>query len=715
MLTLALEKMSEANLMKYMNLKSFQSLFLVVLIALSGFQLNAQDKLKNMPGYERYREIAPQIRGSVQPGILRATWAEDGKTFEYVMDGKLWQYDVKKKKATDMGAAPRPERGPRPWRPARGRQYPSADSPDGQWKALTESRNMYLSKPDGSGKIAITTDGNLENMNKYGIATWVYGEELGQNTAMWWSPDSKKIAFYKFNEKGAKQYYVLLDQLALYDSLEIMSYPKVGEPNLPVDLMVYDLETQQITQFDVRDGQPFEDGPLGTYLYGMDWTPDGKEFLYHSTNRKQDIMEYRAADPATGKSRTVVREEWLASFTKNTPEMYVLEDGEHFIWASERTGFNNYYLYNWDGTLVNPITQHQFEVSNIIRVDEKAGVMYYMARSGDNHMKMQLHRVNLDGTKDTRLTDPAFNHSVNIAPDGEHFIDIMQTHNTPPVTKLISAEGKELATLAESDISKWEELGLKTVEAFTFTSADGVTELHGLLHFPSNFDPNKKYPLLLANYGGPATNEFRETFTFPNPLTEYGFLVVDIDGRNVRGRGKRLLDQLYGNLGIVEQDDFAEGIKSLYDRPYFDKDRVGVYGTSYGGTTAAMSLLRFPDVYHAAVVNSAVTDWINYDNIYTERYMNTLENNQAGYDAFNLMNYAKNLEGEMLIYYGTADNNVHPSNSLQLIKALQDAGKSFEVQVGPDRGHTAVSTDRMMEFFIEHLVMNKNQKMGIKR
>ena len=715
MLTLASEKMSEANLMKYMNLKSFKSLFLVVLMAFSGIQLQAQDKLKNMPGYDRYREVAPQIRGSVQPGIVRATWAEDGKTFEYVMDGKLWQYDVKKKKATDMGDAPRPERRQRAWRPARGRQYPSAESPDGNWKAFTENRNMYLSKPDGSGKMAITTDGNLENMNKYGIATWVYGEELGQNTAMWWSPDSKKIAFYKFNEKGAKQYYVLLDQLNLYDSLEVMSYPKVGEPNLPVDLMVYDLETKEMTQFDVRDGNSFQDGPLGTYLYGMSWTPDGKEFLYHSTNRKQDIMEYRAGNPKTGETRVVVREEWLPSFTKNTPEMRVLEDGEHFIWASERTGFNNYYLYNWDGTLVNAITQHDFEVSNIVKVDEDKGELYYMARSGDNHMKMQLHRVKLDGKKDTRLTDPTMNHSVNVAPDGKHFIDIIQTHNTPPKTLLINDKGKEIAVLAESDISKWEELGLKTVEAFTFTSADGVTELHGLIHFPSNFDPNKKYPLILANYGGPATNEFRENFTFPNPLTEYGFLVVDIDGRNVRGRGKRLLDQLYGNLGIVEQDDFAEGIKSLYDRPYFDKDRVGVYGTSYGGTTAAMSLLRFPDVYHAAVANSAVTDWINYDNIYTERYMNTLENNKAGYDAFNLMNYAKNLEGELMIYYGTSDNNVHPSNSLQLIKALQDAGKSFEVQVGPDRGHTAVSTDRMMEFFIEHLVMNKNEKMDIKR
>jgi dipeptidyl-peptidase-4 len=695
---------------------SLTTLCIAFVMCISATQLlNAQDKLKNMPGYEQYTTVAPQIRGSVERGTLSVQWAEDGSSFDYSKDGKRYRYNVKKKSTSEV-AMPEPQaRRSFGNRPARGRQYASSDSPDGTIKAFTKNRNMYLSKPDGSGVIAITNDGNLTNEVKYGIATWVYGEELGQNTAMWWSPDSKKIAFYRFEEKGAQKYYVLLDQLKLYDSLEIMSYPKVGADNLPVDVMMYDLETKKVTMLDTRDGKAYDDGALGTYLYGMSWTPDGKELLYHSTNRKQDIMELRAADPITGKSRTVVREEWLPSFTKNTPEMAVLEDGKRFVWASERNGFNNYYLYDFQQGLINPITLHQFEVSNVVSIDEKAGEMYYMARSGENHMKMQLHRVRLDGEKDTRMTDPKLNHSVNLAPNGKHFIDITQTHNTPPVTNLMDAKGRLIAELATSDLSKHKELGLKKVEAFTFISADGVTELHGLLHFPSNFDASKKYPLLLANYGGPATNEFTENFTLPNPLTEYGFLVAEIDGRNVRGRGKKLLDQLYGHLGIVEQDDFAEGIKSLYDRPYFNKDKVGVYGTSYGGTTAAMSLLRFPEVYHAAVANSSVTDWMSYDNIYTERFMNLVENNQQGYDDFKLMKYASNLEGELMIYYGTSDNNVHPSNSLQLIKALQDAGKSFDVQVGPDRGHTAVSTERMMEFFIEHLVMDNAMTLNIKR
>jgi len=688
-------------------LKTSIKLLTLLVLALSVNISFAQDKLKKMPGYERYSEIAPKIRRSVKTVPRTYTWNEESTAFEYNHDGKRLKHDVKSGKTSEVEDVVQTNNRRRFGnRPQRGRQYASADSPDGKLKAYTKDRNMYISNPDGSNEIAITTDGNEETQKKYGIATWVYGEELGQITAMWWSPDSKKVAFYRFEEKDAEMYYVLYDQVKIQDSVEIEAYPKVGADNLPVDVMVYDLETKKTTLLDTRNGKPFNDGALGTYLYGMDWTPDGKEFLFHTTNRKQDIMEYKAADPSTGKTRTIVREEWLPSFTKNTPEMRVLEDGKHFIWASERSGFNNYYLYNWDGTMVNAITSHNFEVNRILKVDEKKKQLYYEARSGDNHMKMQLHRVNFDGTKDVRLTDPTYNHSVTISPDGKYFVDVAQTHKIAPFTTLVNAKGKKVADIAKSDTSEFDKLGLKNVEVFTFTSADGVTQLHGMLHFPSNFDPNKKYPLILANYGGPATNAFRETFTLPSSLTEYGFLIANIDGRNVRGRGKKLLDQLYGNLSIVEMDDFAEGIKSLYNRPYFDKDNVGVYGTSYGGTTAATSLMRFPDVYHAAVANSAVTDWRNYDTIYTERFMNLITNNKEGYDAANLMNYAKDLQGELMIYFGTSDNNVHPSNSLQLIKALQDAGKSFEVQVGPDRGHTAMNRDRMMEFFIEHLVID---------
>ncbi|OBX27056.1 dipeptidyl-peptidase-4 [Gelidibacter algens] len=687
--------------------KKTTALFCLSLCLLSGVTTNAQGKIKNMPGYDQYQKMASQLYSSVQRLSPKVDWSADGNTFTYIENDTVHTFDVNKKKVITSEVYKSPPRTPYSGqgRPARGRQYASVISPDAKLKAFTKDRNVYISNPDGSNVVAITSDGNEENLVKYGIATWVYGEELGQNTAMWWSPDSKKVAFYRFEEKDAQMYYVLYNQTKIQDSLEVEAYPKVGAKNLPVDLLVYDLETKKTITVDTRDGKPFNDGAIGTYLYEIDWSPDGKELLFHSTNRKQDLMEFKAANPITGKSRVVVREEWVPSFTENSPEIYKLKDNQHFIWASERNGFKNYYLYNFNGKLVNKLTQHDFEVDRIIEVDEAKKLVYYMAASGDNHMKMQLHRVNLDGTNDVRLTNPAYHHSVVLSPTGSHFIDIAQTHNSPPFMNLVNEKGNVIAELLKTDLSKFEALGFKTVETFEFTSADGETKLHGMIHFPSQFDPTKKYPLILSNYGGPATNAFTETFRLPNPITEFGFLVVNIDGRNVGGRGKEMLDKLYGNLGIVEMDDFAAGIKSLYDRPYFDKTRVGVYGTSYGGTVAAMSLLRFPEVYHAAVANSAVTDWRNYDNIYTERYMNLLENNKEGYEASSVMNYAKDLKGELMIFYGTNDNNVHPSNSLQLIQALQKAEKSFEVQVGPDQGHTAVNFSRMMEFFIQHLIM----------
>jgi dipeptidyl-peptidase-4 len=444
---------------------------------------------------------------------------------------------------------------------------------------------------------------------------------------------------------------------------------------------------------------------VGHYVYAVEWSPDGRELTFNRTNRRQNVMEFTACSPDTGACRVVVREEWPTGWVDNHPARRYLADGRRFLWISERTGFANVYLYDLTGRLLATLTEHPFEVASIVRVDEDAGVVWYMARSGDNHMKLQLHRVRLDGSGDVRLTDPAFNHSVQVAPDGRHFVDVAQTHDQAPVSRLLDADGEVVAELATSDLSRFQALGLKSVEMFTFPAADGVTELHGMLHRPSNFDPSRRYPLLVSVYAGPATNGARETFTPPNPLTEYGFLYVTLDARSAGGRGKRFLDAIYGKLGVVEIDDLAAGVRALGERPYVDGGSVGIFGTSYGGYASAMAILRYPDVFRAASASSPVTDWRHYDTIYTERYMWTPQGNTVGYDQGACMTYADNLKGRLMLYYGTADNNVHPSNMMQLIAALQQAEKSFEVQVGPDRGHSSINRDRMMEFFIENLLI----------
>jgi dipeptidyl-peptidase-4 len=385
-----------------------------------------------------------------------------------------------------------------------------------------------------------------------------------------------------------------------------------------------------------------------------------------------------------------------------------VRDGRRFIWASERTGFRNLYLYDVNGKLLTTLTKHPFEVGNVVSVDEKAGVVYYTARSGDNFMKMQLHRVGLDGKNDRRLTDPTLTHQTSLAPDGRHIVDVAQAHDRAPVTRLLDADGKVVAELAKSDLTKFDSLGLKPVELFTFTAADGTTQLHGMLHKPSNFDPAKRYPVLVSVYGGPATNGASETFTVPNAYTELGFLVVTLDARSAAGRGKRFLDAIYQKLGQTEIDDMAAGVKALAARPYVDGARVGIFGTSYGGYASALALLRHPETFAAASAMSPVTDWRNYDTIYTERYMWTPAGNAAGYAAGSAMTYADSLRGRLMLYYGTADNNVHPSNTMQLVTALQRAGKSFDLQVGPDRGHTALNSNRMLEFFIQTLVLDRS-------
>lgn len=668
--------------------------------------LQAQDRVRSMPGFDQYQKMSGQIAGAIKSGALMVTWTPDGKAFDYTRDGKRWRYTVATRTTEETTAAPA-NAGGRGFGggPERGRQQASALSPDSSKKAFYRDRNLFVSDASGSNESPITSDGSEAKRIKYGTASWVYGEELGQTTAMWWNPAGTKIAYYRFDEMPVKDYFLGMDQTKVQAALDVEAYPKAGAPNPVVDLFVYDLATKQTTRIDVRGGKPFENDVVGHYVYAVRWSPDGSALTFNRTNRRQNIMEFTACDPSAGSCRVVVREEWPASWTENRPTMTYLADGKRFLWTSERTGFRNFYLYDLNGTLLSTVTKHPFEVANVVKLDEKSNTLWYMARDGDNHMKMQLHRVGLDGKSDKRLTDPAFNHTVSLSPDMKWFVDVAQTHDQAPVTRLHDATGKMISELAKSDLTKFEQLGLKKAELYTYKAADGVTELHGLLFKPSNFDASKKYPVLVTVYGGPATNGARETFANPNALTEFGFIVLSLDSRSAAGRGKRFLDAIYQKLGTVEIDDQAAGVTALKDRPYVDVSRVGIFGTSYGGYASALALLRHPDVFHAAAASSSVTDWRNYDSIYTERYMWIPQENVAGYDEGSAMKYADKLKGRLMLYYGTADNNVHPSNTMQLIQSLQRAGKSFDLQVGPDAGHTGLNGMRMMEFFIENLVL----------
>ena len=712
------------------------------LVAQGGGQQVVLDRLRTMPGYEQYTKMQDALRTggpAFASGALTVSWDKDSSGFTYARDGKLQRFDIRTRQTTATGEAPAeaiggrgtgraggggagggrgggarvlPSGAPNPCpaeTPDRGRQRTCDPAPDGAMKAYYKDRNLWISKADGSGEFAVTTKGSEKDRTKYGSGSWVYGEELGQTSAIWWSPDGKKVAFYRFDESPVQDFFLQMRQTQIQSALDVEAYPKAGSNNPIADVLVFDTVTRETKTFDVRDGKPFSNDVVGHYVYNLSWSPDSRELYMNRTNRRQQVMEFVACSPETTKCRVIVREAWLTGWTDNRPQIRWLADNKRFIWESDRNGWTNYYLGDVSGTPLTPITHHTtFEAGAIVKFDEAANVLFYMARDGDNHMKMQLHRVALDGSGHMRLTDPAFTHAVSISPDNKYFTDVYQTHNQPPATRLVdAATGKVVADLATSDLTRFDQLKLRKLEQFTYKAADGQTTLYGTIAFPSNFDPAKQYPTLVPVYGGPASgsNVPTENFSTPSASTEYGFLIVNLSSRAAPGMGRRVLDSIYMKLGITEMADMAEGIKALWTRPYFDKTRVGIYGTSYGGYTSALSLLKFPDVYTAAAASSAVTSWYHYDTIYTERFMWIPQENKEGYEGGNAMNYAKNLKGRLLIYYGTADNNVHPNNAMQLIRALQLAGKSFEVQVGPDAGHSGVNAQRMMEFFIENLVV----------
>lgn len=684
-------------------------LALLSLLVIVGTDAIAQDRLPGMPRYDRYVKLRGEIGGSVKRADASGTWDPDSTAFHFRRDGK--EFSVSTKDGA-IKEAPFPAanttagtRAGQRRAPERGRQFDTIFTADGALKAFHRDRNVYLSKADGTEEVAITTDGSAAERTKNGVASWVYGEELGVREAMWFSPDSKFLAFYRFDEKEVKDYYLAMNVTQIQNALDAEPYPKAGTPNPKVALFLVNLVTRQKVQVDAE----FGDASLGHYVYEVRWSPSGDELLYHRTNRKQNIMEFCAANPSTGKSRVIVREEWLPSWTENAPFIHWFEDKKRFLWASERSGFRNFYLGNIDGSPLKQITNHKFDVGNVVRLDEKGNRLWYMARSGDNPHRLQLHRVGLDGRNDKRLTDPKFHHTVNLSPNGMAFVDTAEAIDVAPTVRLCDGEGKNLATISESDLTKFKDLGLQHVERFKFKAADGVTDCYGTLQKPSDFDPGRKYPVIVDVYGGPDSGGSPDRFALPDARTELGFLIVWIDGRGTNGRGKAFKDALYGKLGVVEIDDQAAGVKALAQRPYVDGTRVGIQGTSYGGYSSVMAILRHPDTFHVAVASSSVTAWENYDTIYTERYMGLPwdSENKAGYEAGSAMTYAKNLKGNLMMFYGTADNNVHPANTYQLARALQRAGKRFDLMVGPDQGHAGINGNLELEYFIENLILKR--------
>ncbi len=629
-------------------------------------------------------------RQEVKLFFNRFQYLDGGKKIQFQAVNKVFVYDPASAKL--YGYEPEREIVG-----VRGRRYGDTLSPDLKSRAFTRDFNLFIKDMDGN-ETALTTDGTEDLRN--GFPDWVYPEELGQYQAYWWSPDSKRIAFMQFDEKPVTKYPIVHDVQPI-PRFELLGYPKPGGNNPIVRLFIVDVATRKIVRLETGDD-------LDVYLYRGQWTNDGREFTYHRLNRLQNKLEIFAADPATGKTRLLLTDTDPCYIDEST-DLIFLKDNQRFLWTSERSGWREVYLYDLSGKLLKQLTNAKLPVRGIQGVDEARGWVYFSGQEA-NGTESHAYKVKLDGGGFTKLTKEPGSHNLNYSPTYDFYTHSFSSFDVPPRTTLCQADGKVLRVLNEQTPSK-EFLDLKLVkpEHFLFKSADGQYDLDGLIYFPAHFDPNEKYPLLLSIYGGPGSKGVTNRYNMTDgsqALAQLGFLVAVCDYRGVSGRGKAFQNLHYMKLGQVELEDHVAFVKALGARPYVDTTRVGIAGHSYGGYFTCIALLKEPDVFHVGVAGAPVTDWRNYDTIYTERYMRRPQDNPEGYEKGSCLTYAKNLKGKLFIHHGAVDDNVHPGNTIQLVEALLKENKKFDLMIYPEQQHGIGFRrygESRVEYFIEHL------------
>jgi dipeptidyl-peptidase-4 len=561
-------------------------------------------------------------------------------------------------------------------------------SPDGKQLAYIADWNLHVVPTDGSAPArALTTDGN-ENL-LCGRLDWVYQEEVygrGNFGAFWWSPDSKRIAYLVIDESQVPD-YIVTDHRDVHPKNEHWRYPKAGDPNPKATLHVVDVATGASTPIDLSTWS--DDEPL---IVRVGWRPDSSEVIFQVQNRIQTWLDLAAADPASGKSRVLMRDStpiWI----EPTDGPHWIDGGARFVWESERDGWKHLYLYDKDGKLERRVTQGAWEVDDFDHVDEKAGTVYFVGDKSDVKGE-QLYRCKLDGSGLEQLTQSAGTHSISFSPDGAYFLDTFQSAHDWPSLSLHRGDGSQVRALEQVDGKPAADKGVAAPEFVKPKTRDGF-ELEGYVIKPAGFDAKHKYPVFVFVYGGPHSPKVMDRnlgtdFFFHSMLAQQGYLVFVVDNRSCGGRGLASQQGVYKNLGTQELADIEDGVDWLVHQGYADPERVGLWGWSYGGYMTSFALTHSTK-FKCGIAGGPVTDWHLYDSIYTERLMDTPQHNPDGYKRSSVLEGAANLHGKLLLIHGVIDENVHMQNTLQLAQKLQEAGQLFDLMLYPGNRHGIVN------------------------
>ncbi len=621
-------------------------------------------------GRDRLFRDVEQYRDLVGPGIDAGSPAATNESWTRLIYGKekdLYLLNTETKEFKRLTTTSAEEQNP-------------VISPDGKYVAFTRDNNLYAINLSDGKETQYTSDGSEAIKN--GWASWLYYEEiLGRPTryrAFWWSPDGSHIAFYRFDDSPVPV-FPIFNAEGVHGSLEEERYPKAGDPNPAVRFGVVPVTGGPViwAAFNEKDDQYF----------GMPfWTPESRSVWIQWMNRGQDTLRIYAIDPPSGK-KSLVYEEHQNSWVEWFEGIRFFANGRGFILRTDKDGWMHLYLHAMDGTLRNRLTGGKWSVAELLTVDEAKGLVYFTGHR-EASTRTDLYRVGLDGNGLTRLTSGPYSHTVKVSPTGRYFVTTFSNVATPQRMAVCSGDGKLLRAVADSKEPRLDSTLLGKTEMFTIHIPDGY-DLPAIWTLPPDFDPAKKYPVIISVYGGPLAATVSDSWKgIGNQwLAQEGAIQLSVDHRGSGHFGKEGAALMHRRLGTWEVKDYGEAVRWLRTRPFVDSTRICITGGSYGGYATCMALTAGADLFTHGLALSSVTDWKLYDSHYVERYMDSPAENPEGYTASSVITWAEKYKGMLSIVHGTMDDNVHMQNSIQLISRLEDLNKHFEFSLYPGGRH----------------------------
>jgi len=590
----------------------------------------------------------------------------------------------------------------------KGRQMFAAFSPDASKVGFVRDNNIYIKDLSSDEEKQITFDGKFNHIINGGT-DWVYEEEFAFTRAFFWSPNSDKIAYYKFDESEVPVFNMTKYNNELYPENYAYKYPKAGEKNSVVSIHVYNLNTANTNTMDVGK-------ETDQYIPRIKWTPKNNQLVIIRENRLQNHIEILLANTENGTSK-VIYEERNKYYIERIDDSYMTmtDDGKHFIINSEKDGWNHLYLYDINGKFINQITKGEWDVTDFIGLDSKSNTIYYQSAE-ESPLHRAVYSIKTDGSKKKKLSEKKGNNRTVFSKGFKYYINYYSNSKTPRYITLHNKRGKLIRILEDNEKLKQtvKEYNFTPVEFLTINTPSSKWDLNAFMIKPPNFDPDKQYPMFMYLYGGPGSQSVLDSWSRSSAwyqmLAQKGYIVVCVDNRGTGGRGEEFKKMTYGQLGKYETIDQIEAAEYLSNLPYIDENRTGIFGWSYGGFMSSLCLFKGADVFEMAIAVAPVTSWRYYDSIYTELYMGLPQDNPDGYDDNSPLNHANKLKGKYLLIHGTADDNVHFQNAIELSEKLVQENKQFEMQFYKDKDHGIHGGNtsyhlytRMTNFILENL------------